>query len=110
MDFISAELTEKLKEKGFHTHIQYSYYNQIARIRTISIYPTISQVLKWLREEKEIDFVIKPIFKYDNDERVREYGCDVFSPSLNKPINIGYYNLYTDACLAGIEYVIDNLI
>lgn len=73
--------------------------------------PTISQVLKWLREEKDIDLVINPVFFYDDDlGRMREYGCKVFAPSLNKPEHCGYHEEWEQASLAGIEYVLDNLI
>ena len=73
--------------------------------------PTISQVLKWLREEKDIDLVISPVFFYDDVlGKMREYGCKVFAPSLNKPEHCGYHEEWEQATLASIEYALDNLI
>ena len=129
-DFITYELAVKLKEKGYPQHIcDYAYiieddYEEnkcVVRDReyipfipdylpTIAA-PVISQVLKWLREEKDIDLVINPVFFYDDDlGRMREYGCEVFAPSLNKPEHCGYHEKWEQASIAGIEYVLDNII
>lgn len=73
--------------------------------------PTISQVFKWLREEKDIDLVINPVFFYDDVlGKIREYECRVFALSLNKPEHCGYHGNWEQAVLAGIEYVLNNLI
>lgn len=73
--------------------------------------PNIYQVLKWLRDVKDIDLVISPVFFYDDIlGKMREYGCKVFTPSLNKPEHCGYHEEWEQAALAGIEYVLDNLI
>lgn len=73
--------------------------------------PTISQVLKWFREEKEIDIVLSPVFVYNDDfNGIREYGVHVFAPSLNKPVHCGYFNLWKKAAVVGVEYVLGNLI
>ena len=73
--------------------------------------PTISQVLKWLREENDVDLVIYPIFIYEAEDRTREYGCNIYARQLNKPVPAdGYRNSYEEAALAGIAYVLDNLI
>ena len=64
-DFVPFELAEKLKEKGFELRTRYGYIPPIKLIHEaftdkdwtkINGYaaPTISQVLKWLREEKKI--------------------------------------------------------
>jgi hypothetical protein len=93
-DFVTFKISKKLKEKGFPL---------------VDYIPTISQVLKWLREEKEVDLVIEPIFCYDKNIH-REYGVRVFVPSLNKPVQCGYFDKWEKASIAGIEYVLDNII
>lgn len=121
-DIVSFELAKKLKEKGFNKRVRGYYWetgglsicntpmNSNALENEFSA-PTISQVLKWLREEKVVDLVIYPIFIYEADSRTREYGCKIYSTQLNKPIpSDGYYNCYEEAVLAGIKYVLDNLI
>ena len=71
--------------------------------------PTISQVLKWLREMLEIDILPTIVISYcDNLNRIRSYSCNIYSPRLNKPIETEYFESYEEATLAGIEYVLDN--
>ena len=62
-DFVPFVIAKKLEEKGFKIQggFQYLYYNEelvkVCDYCNISPYeyaPTISQVLKWLREEKKI--------------------------------------------------------
>lgn len=121
-DFITYELAVKLKEKGFKEKCIRHYYpnskdwflTSAPDCENFSSYvdaPTISQVLKWLREEKDIDIVIAPIFTYNEIlGKMREYNCKIFAPKLNKPEHCGYHETYEQAALAGIEYVLDNLI
>ena len=122
MNLVTFEIAKKLKEKGFDypcvghyvnnqlyiAHYQNAFHSD--KDESIDA-PTTSQVLKWLREEKDIDLVINPVFFYDDDlGKMREYGCKVFAPSLNKPEHCGYHEEWEQASLAGIEYVLDNLI
>ena len=73
--------------------------------------PTISQVLKWLREILEIDILPTIVISYcDNLNRIRLYSCNIYSPRLNKPIKIEYFESYEESMLAGIDYALDNLI
>ena len=126
-DIVTFDLAVKLKNKGFNIPF-YFYYrtdDQLLRNANIAnplvygdevddeviIAPTISQVLKWLREEKDIDLVISPVFFYDGVlGKMREYGCKVFALSLNKPEHCGYHEEWEQAAIAGIEYVINNII
>jgi hypothetical protein len=131
-DFVSFEVAKKLKEKGFPQRPDYfnysSYYDWdgLRKIHSLSnasvwfdpnisrdnIYfaPTISQVLKWLREEKEIDIILQPIFLYNENNREREYGIEIYAPQLNKPTHLDYFKNWEKGAVAGIEYVLDNLI
>lgn len=132
-DFITFEIAKKLKEKGFREECLLSYndngglfsncidtydrpnqeldYSDFLRCYNdgwINTYdaPTISQVLKWLREEKKLHIVI--------DIWGRTWGYDILElPSGNSLQWIAYreeINSYESAALAGIEYVLDNLI
>lgn len=138
MLFVDFNQAKKLKEKGFSCQYPIAMYNELGDFHALYtsadhnpniksvfgnreyydyddfddkdyICPTISQVLKWLREKKEVDLVIEPIFCYDKNIH-REYGVRVFAPSLNKPTHCGYFNMWEKAAIAGIEYVLDNLI
>lgn len=125
-DFVPYELAVKLKEKGFpqktagkYSMIGPTYFDDgrfyedgcIANVEDCYSAPTISQVLKWLREEKEIHIEIAlgrngwyfEIVQYEYYKEENEYDC--------KLINISViYDSYEKAALAGIEYVLDNLI
>ena len=81
--------------------------------------PTISQVLKWLREEKEIFIRVTLSYDYSTDadgEQVDRWTFWLFevfsvgSGSLIYTEEISEYDSFELAALAGIEYVIDNLI
>lgn len=108
-DFVTFEIAKKLKEKGFgyDLPITYDYKNQIYHHY---IEPTISQVLKWLREEKEIYI---EIYMYHNCYLWEIYNTKIydadFTQKSEKYSEIEYEN-YEQAALAGIEYVLYNLI
>ena len=71
--------------------------------------PTISQVLKWLRDEKKIHIMMATYSHYPNNTHnwgyeiinLQTYTCEHYNCR---------FNSYEDAALAGIEYVIDNFI
>lgn len=121
-DLVTFEIAKKLKEKGFdYPCVGHYVNNQLYIAHYLNAFhsdkdesldaPTISQVLKWLREEKDIDLVISPVFFYDGVlGKMREYGCKVFAPSLNKPEHCGYHEGWEQAAIAGIEYILYNLI
>lgn len=110
-DFVTFEIATVLKEKGFPIKTKTEGKFGLTKVKEVEILPTISQVLKWLREEKDIDLVISPVFFYDDVlGKMREYGCKVFAPLLNKPEHCSYHEEWEQAAIAGIEYVIDNLI
>lgn len=133
-EFVSIEIAKKLKEKGFPQSPDYfnysSYYDWdgLRKIHSLSnasvwfdsnisrdnIYfaPTISQVLKWLREEKKINveiFLYHGTYSYcvKNGTKICE---DCSHPWLNDDTTEEEYDSYEEAVLAGIEYILDNLI
>lgn len=123
-DFAPFELAVKLKEKGFDEPC-YGYYhcnggndsfelcgngdrdflNSKNQYRVAA--PTISQVLKWLREEKKvfvlIDICTDLTFYYEI------WGIEIALHPLEY-VPFQKYQSYEKAALAGIEYVLDNLI
>lgn len=128
-DFVSFEIANKLKEKGFRKPC-ILYYNS-DKVRTWFnepdiaknfvpttlgnddvLAPTISQVLKWLREEKNI-FIEIFLYngKYSHFIKSVTQICkdDLFHKCLDEDTE-EEYTTYEQAALAGIEYSLDNLI
>lgn len=117
LTFVTFEVAKKLKEKGFkekcvayYTKDSNFYYNTSYGSSDVeNVFksfnsrpnhicgkridaPTISQVLKWLRELLEIDILPKIVISYcDNLNRIRSYSCNIYSPKLNKPIETEYF-------------------
>lgn len=75
--------------------------------------PTISQVLKWLREEKKIHVIIATFV--DQLNRCYTWGYEIWNIS-EFPKHIQHVSVKTNftghdkAALAGIEFCLDNLI
>lgn len=143
-DFVTFKIAHKLKEKGFPQRPDYfnysSYYalDGLRKIHSLSnasvwfdpnidrenIYfaPTISQVLKWLREEKKIFISINLVYCYEDDEHpfptnpdmipiLKGYYCGVWDLSnLNDRGHSECFETPELTAIAGIEYVLDNLI
>ena len=136
-DFVSFEIATKLKEKGFkeqclayYTKDSDFYYNTSygsdvenafksfnsrpnhicgKRIDT----PTISQVLKWLRDEKKlhIEFVGNACgYLYIVSDIPSEGGTDRYCSDYSGPNAGGTWDKYEDCALNAIQYVLDNLI
>lgn len=107
-DFVNLNISKKLKEKGFEW-IKIATYNPKTKVRNNHLEPTISQVLKWLREEKKLyvgvtlhQYLDKSKF-YPTIQRMDKMEQIMFA-------NNDVYSFYEEAALAGIEYAIDNLI
>lgn len=142
-DFVTYELAVKLKEKGFNKPCIASYrggklsphkkeilgeseyidedisvsYKSLLRDARESlgvIAPTISQVLKWLREEKKIYIIAEPFPSMATKDKV-VWGWSFKHNSDGAYIDHTYsdcasYMTCEFAALAGIDYVVDNLI
>lgn len=127
-DFVTHRLAVKLKEKGFNEPC-YGYYhcnggndsfelcgngnrdflNSKNQYRVAA--PTIPQVLKWLREEKKLHIMID-IWKVDFNDTTYKWGYDIVNLTTTHVdgCDTQCANGYEQAALAGIEYVLDNLI
>lgn len=132
-DFIPFEIALKLREKGFreeclayyrtdgellYNRDQYRGGNYKSLLRSYNSLPknpigceqidapTISQVLKWLREGKGIHICIScsidPLANWEYE--IVEIDGVVFVNADDG------YSTYEESALAGIEYAIDNLI
>ena len=131
-EFVNFSIAKKLKEKGFNPQKQpnYLYYNgELVEVKdhyNISPYeyaPTISQVLKWLREEKRIFVAINIGYCYESDEipfptnpkmepilKGYYYGIWELDNLNDKNGRSKYFETPELAAIAGIEYTLDNLI
>lgn len=116
MDFVTQEIWEKLKEKGYSPDYRdfgyrpmYSDDGTIKCINTTVAHeqehlPTIEEVLEWLRKKKKIHIKVPATFseKYwweitDFKRELSEYDADL-------------YDYYEQAALSGIRYALDNLV
>lgn len=87
----------------------YYDYDDFIKDEDARIAPTISQVMKWLRDEKKLyvgvtlhQYLDKPKF-YPTIQRMDKMKQIMF-------VNNDVYSSYEEAALKGIEYVLDNLI
>lgn len=126
-DFAPFELAVKLNEKGFNEPC-YGYYhcnggndsfelcgngdrdflNSKNQYRVAA--PTISQVLKWLREEKGLHI---EIYMYHNCYLWEIYNTKIYDADFtqkSEKYSEIEYETYEQAALAGVNYCLDNLI
>lgn len=131
-EFVTFEISMKLKQKGYPqlkkgTLAMYSEYGEwFSLARNLDDYeysfvdfdehdcvaPTISQALKWLREQKKINI---EIFLYNGTysyyiKSVTQICEDLSHQCLNDDTTEEEYDSYEEAALAGIEYCLNNLI
>ena len=120
-DFVTYDLAVKLKDKGFDEYCEYGHF--LEGSKGILYTPTIAQVLKWLREEKKIFIAINICYCYESDEipfpnnpkmepilKGYCYGIWELDNLNDKNALSEYFEAPELAAIAGIEYVIDNLI
>lgn len=117
MEIVSFEIAKKLKEKGFREKVN-AYYGKRENIFNVhpaldmndagyrASAPTISQVLKWLREK---DIMVEiPVDLGDNG--VWQFTFRIQTKEFYERATKCDYASYESAALSCIEYVIDNLI
>lgn len=136
-DFVPFEIAKKLKEKGFTCEIPFAMYNEIACFYFLTtaapyivcasgfkyreyynyedfdehdyVAPTISQVLKWFRKKYSIHISTKPYSCEDGLMwlyEIRKFNKNIVFVMANKT---GFVE-EEQASIAGIAYVLDNLI
>ena len=102
-DFVNFKLAQRLKEKGFEW-VKITTYNPKTKVRNNHLEPTISQVLKWLRDEKGIHVCIALGEFSDWMYDVSRIDGNMFCKDEDD------FKSYEQAALAGIEYATNNLI
>ena len=116
-DYIPFELAKKLKEKGYPQNCCH-YYNEKGGIdipaynlfdESVSdlVAPTISQVLKWLRDEKGLHIVV------ELDHNHKYEWCIQHTSKMYGKMSSHFNNRherFEHSALAAIEYAIKNLI
>lgn len=121
MEFVSFEIAKKLKDLGFDESSLFFYREDdedkcvhcvdinkpLTHYNGAIIAPTISQVLKWLRDNK---ILIIPVPSYFNAEGICiSWDCDIWADD-NYECCRGDKKTYEEAALAGIEYVLNNIL
>lgn len=110
--FLCMSITNRLKEKGFTFDLPIRYDGKGTYYHSVE--PRISQVLDWLRTEKNIDIVVMPIDGCTIYMGGEKYLFLIYKDGQRDFNTIrGNYTKYVkweDAAVAGIEYVIDNLL
>ena len=139
--FVSFDLAKKLKEKGFVCDLPFAMYNELGQFALLTtsapirkaesgytyrdyydyedfdendfIAPTIAQVLKWLREEKNIH--ISPVlwglgWYVDIQSFTKETDEDCVSYDVDNKFQSIDYETYEEAVIAGVNYCLENLI
>ena len=110
--FLCMSITKRLKEKGFTFELPITYDGNGTYYHSVE--PRISQVLDWLRTEKNIDIVIYPVdastvFMGGEKYILSIYNCTKRDMRIHIDGDDKFVK-WEDAAVAGIEYVLDNLI
>lgn len=123
-DFVTFETAKKLKEKGFNWKVN-AYYGKHENIFDVHpamdmndceyrcSSPTISQVLKWLRDEKKLYLSIEPhLTDFSSTEIMWIWDALYINSDCKFQWHDGEFGFdsYEKAAVSAIEYVIDNLI
>ena len=127
-DYVIFEIAKKLKEKGFDYPCiaHYDINKELKVVIREPIFwhsdvlsyidaPTISQVLKWLRDVHYLHFeVVGAAYGYNLiiSDTPNKGGTDRYYSHAKDdgPNDGGAWDEYEDCVMYGIEYVLDNLI
>lgn len=129
-DFVTFEIAKKLKEKGFNIP-SYFYYRTDDKFLhnavvgkplvycdkiddDVVIAPTISQVSKWLRNNKKTMISILPVAFNEKENKFHQYYCTIYYADKGIGFEIherpNTFETYEECALDAIEYSLDNLI
>ena len=113
MEFVSCDLTGKLKKKGFPVKTKVEGKFGLTEMKVVDIQPTISQVLEWIRKEQDIDIEVLTYHTFATVRR-RAYVARIVTLNIDETLNriedTEMHIKWEDAALWAIEYVVDNMI
>ena len=118
-DYVSFEIAQLLKEKGFDIPCKQAYFNGSLVDYTMYGFcdgelldcPSQSLALKWLREVHRIETHI--VLSELNADNSRKYMFDIYSSDINRDFDSVQkegFNSYEEAVEAALLYVLKNLI
>lgn len=124
-DFVTFEIAKKLKTKGFpqgnEEDITKLYYQISDNLQSAIMLsegkdvkwqcPSIDEVLKWLRDEKDIfiEITVDVNDKFNYYFGIYKKGNDTWE-YIGQNDTYDYFEMYEEAAMAGIEWVLNNLI
>ena len=116
-DYVSLELDKLLKKKGFDQNCAHYYLDgTIYRHHPTEVLPigketfaapTLAQVLKWLRNEKDLWIIV---LKDDDYGWKYKPQSMIHFDMFNGTPYTGYYDSYEECVSAAIKYCLENLI
>jgi hypothetical protein len=113
MEFVSCDLTGKLKKKGFPVKTKVEGKFGLTEMKVVDIQPTISQVLEWIREEHDIDIEVLTYHTFAIARR-RAYAARIVTLNIDETLNriedTEMHIKWSDAAVWAIEYVVNNMI
>jgi hypothetical protein len=123
-EFVSYEVALKLKELGFDEPCLTYYYELTSNLRThlaidvrnawtysgnkklgFTLAPLYQQAFKWIREKHNIDISINTIYSKYNENTIKQYSGFIDTKTMYT--NVGFYDNYEEAQLAGLQKMIE---
>jgi hypothetical protein len=123
-EFVSYGIALKLKELGFDEPCLTYYYELTSNLRThlaidirnawtysgnkklgFTLAPLYQQVFKWLRNKYDIDFSINTTYSKYNENTIKQYSGFIDTKTMYT--NVGFYDNYEEAQLAGLQKMIE---
>jgi hypothetical protein len=123
-EFVSYGIALKLKELGFDEPCLTYYYELTSNIRTglsinilnawtysgnkklgFTLAPLYQQAFKWIREKHNIDISINTIYSKYNENTIKQYSGVIDTKTMYT--NVGFYDNYEEAQLAGLQKMIE---
>ena len=111
-DFVTYDIAQKLKKKGYPIKRKRTGILGLTKQEYINVLPTIYQVLKWLRDVKGIHidiaiwkskYIAMIVFIDKPDQNIEHYNETIWEDER-------LFGTYEQAAIAGIEYVLNDLI
>lgn len=116
-EFVSYEIALKLKELGFKEQC-FSFYDIEKKLYASEGYykigynvlneeviaPLYQQVFRWFRNKYGIDFSVLTTYSRYNENTIKQYSGVIDNKTMYT--NVGFYDNYEEAELAGLQKMI----